>query len=62
MDGGVPVIDHLVQGLDFVALDGLFIPLPGAQPAKAESQEDEEVDLQVLHKIMTNDEALMPKE
>jgi hypothetical protein len=46
------VINHPVQGLDFIALDGLFIPLPGAQAAEREREDDEQVHLEVFHGLV----------
>src|SRR5208282_2632948 len=45
LNGGVFFIDHLVQSLDFGALNGLVIPLPGAKAAKAEREDNEQVHL-----------------
>ena len=51
LDGGVAVVNHLVQGLDLGALDGLRIPLIHAQATEAERKGDEEVLLEVFHGV-----------
>jgi hypothetical protein len=41
LDGGVAVINPLIQRLDFVPLDGLIVPLVKAKAAEREREADE---------------------
>jgi hypothetical protein len=50
LEGDVFIEENSIHSRDFITLEGLLVPLKGAQTAEPEREADEEVLLEVFHR------------